>query len=73
MTPRQVAAALFARSIDRHPAQHDLKASRAAPVTSNGDHEVLSDGEGQEERAPTRRYVSRETVINSWLMRHITG
>jgi hypothetical protein len=25
-------AALFARSIDRHLAQHDLKTSRAAPV-----------------------------------------
>jgi hypothetical protein len=27
-------AALFARSIDRHLAQHDLKTNRAAPVTS---------------------------------------
>jgi hypothetical protein len=47
-------AALFARSIDRHLAQHDLKTSRAAPVRREGI--TLSDGEGQEERAPTRRY-----------------
>jgi len=31
-----ITAALFARSIDRHLAQHDLKTSRAAPVTSKG-------------------------------------
>ena len=31
-------AALFARSIDRHLAKHDLKTSRAAPATSKGDH-----------------------------------
>jgi hypothetical protein len=46
-------AALFARSIDRHLAQHDFKTSRAAPVTSKG--VTLSDGQGPEERAPTRR------------------
>jgi len=31
------AAGLFARSIDRHLAQHELKTSRAAPVASKGD------------------------------------
>jgi hypothetical protein len=35
-------AALFARSIGRHLAQHGLKASRAAPVASKGDHEAES-------------------------------
>jgi len=45
-------AALFARSIHWHLAKHDLKTSCAAPVTSKGDH-MLSDGEDQEERAPT--------------------
>jgi hypothetical protein len=48
-------AALFARSIDRRLVKHDLKTSCAAPVTSKG--VTLSDGEGQKERAPTRRYL----------------
>jgi hypothetical protein len=47
--------ALFVRSIDRHLAQRDLKTSCAAPVMSK--EVTLSDGEGQEERAPTRRYA----------------
>jgi hypothetical protein len=50
-------AALFARSIDRHLAQHDLTTSRAAPAASKG--VTLSDGEGQGERAPTRRSARR--------------
>jgi hypothetical protein len=45
--------ALFARNIDRHLAQHDLRTRRAGHVEGV----TLSDGEAQEERTPIRRYA----------------
>src|SRR5580692_4048401 len=47
-------AAPFADSIDGHLAHHDLPTSHAGTATSRGGV-TLSDGGGQEERAPTRR------------------
>jgi hypothetical protein len=55
-------AAPFARSIDRHLAQHDLKTSRAAPVTSKG--VTLSD---EKDRKNARRPADMAWVVTGRL------
>jgi hypothetical protein len=50
-------AAPSARSIDGHLAHHDLQTSHRRSGNAEGDV-TLSDGEGQGERAQSRRYTA---------------